>query len=183
MNDKIHYLLASALLGVMTSSALEQKPAQRELDGPVPAEFKDVKPVRSSRLARSSNPPKDSYAKLKGSRLEKLKLLNGDGISGKFLGIRDGKILWRHPSFNDSVQVKSADIAEIRLFPAAGKSRRHNCTVELVNGDTLQGDLIELSETELVLDTWYGGRLKLPRSSVRVIRPGQAANLVIYVRC
>ena len=180
MNDKIHYLLASALLGVMTSSALEQKPVQRELDGPVPAEFKDVKPVRSSRLARSSNPPKDSYAKLKGSRLEKLKLLNGDGISGKFLGIRDGKILWRHPSFNDSVQVKSADIAEIRLFPAAGKSRRHNCTVELVNGDTLQGDLIELSETELVLDTWYGGRLKLPRSSVRVIRPGRAANLVIY---
>ncbi|WP_288362950.1 hypothetical protein, partial [uncultured Spongiibacter sp.] len=110
---------------------------------------------------------KDAATKSKGPRLEKLKLLNGDNISGKFLGIRDGKILWQHPSFNASVQVKSVDIDEIRLFPGAGKSRRHNCTVELVNGDTLQGDLIELSETELVLDTWYGGQLKLPRSSVR----------------
>ena len=181
MNDKICYFLASAWLGgVMALSALDQKPAQREVDAPAPAGLQAVKPVRSSELARSSNPPKDTAAKSKAPRLEKLKLLNGDDISGKFLGIKDGKILWQHPSFSGLIQVKSADISEIRLFPMAAKSRRHNCTVELVNGDTLQGDLIELSETELVLDTWYGGRLKLPRNSVRVLRPGQTADRIIY---
>ena len=181
MNDKIRYLLTSILLcGSMALPGLEQKPLQREVDDPAPAEFKDVKPARSSELARSSNPPKDVSVKATEPRPEKLKLLNGDNISGKFLGLKDGKVLWQHPSFKNSVLVNSADVAEIRLFPGAGKSRRHNCTVELVNGDTLQGDLNELSETELILDTWYGGRLKLPRSSVRVLRPGQAHDLVVY---
>ena len=102
-----------------------QKPAQREVDAPALEGIQAVKPVRSSGLARSSNPPKDAAAKSKVPRLEKLKLLNGDDISGKFLGIKDGNILWQHPSFSGLIQVKSADISEIRLFPMAAKSRRH----------------------------------------------------------
>ena len=174
-------MMALGLLGYVSAAyALELEPPEREGGVQLPEILQAVKPVRSTLLARTSNPPKTDVVQSKEVRLEKLKLLNGDGISGKFLGIKNGEVLWKHPSFNASVAVKSGDVADIRLFPGPGKSRRHNCTVELVNGDLFQGDLIELTQADLVLDTWYGGRLKLPRKTVRVLRPGQSVSRVVY---
>ena len=147
---------------------------------PAGGELKDAKPVRSSTPTRTSNPPKQATVQAPKNRPDKLKFLNGDDLTGKFQGIQDGQVIWRHPSIAEPVRVKLDAVQQIRMVPPAGKIRQHNCQVELVNGDKFQGDLIELSETELVLDTWYGGLLKMPRKFVRYIRPGQSSSRILY---
>ena len=147
---------------------------------PVGGELKDAKPVRSSTPARTSNPPKPVPAQAPKDRPDKLKFLNGDDLTGKFQGIQDGQVIWRHPSIAEPVRVKLDAVEQIRMVSAGGKRRPHNCSVELVNGDIFQGDLIELTETELVIDTWYGGLLKMPRKFVRYLRPGQTSSRILY---
>jgi hypothetical protein len=151
-----------------------------QLEVQVGAELKDTKPVRSSTPARTSNPPQQAPVQAAKNRTDKLKFLNGDNLSGKFQGIQDGQVIWRHPSIAEPVRVKLDAVEQIRMVTPAGKQRQHNCSVELVNGDTFQGDLIELTETELVIDTWYGGLLKMPRKSVRYLRPGQSSSRILY---
>jgi len=201
MNDKLRLWLFPAFVGTALYVSAQPGPVPgfrlgkggevvpaRQLALPVPGqipvvnggELKDAQPVRSSTPARTSNPPKAKAPVKPKERPDKLKFLNGDSLSGRFQGIIDGNVVWQYPAFTEPAKVKLSAVEQIRIIPRDKKNLKHNCSVELVNGDWFTGDLVSLNEEGLELDTWYGGRLKLPRQHVRFVRPGQVSSRILY---
>ncbi|MSR43021.1 MAG: PDZ domain-containing protein [Pedosphaera sp.] len=109
-------------------------------------------------------------AEIPSPRAGSLYLTNGDVFSGEFV-VFDPKqgLQWRHPAAKTPWLVAVESLAKIELHPVATPKelRRHNTHVRLVNGDVLAGDVIELDAAQLTLDTWYAGRLNLPRAALR----------------
>ena len=59
----------------------------------------------------------------------------------------------------------------------AGKDAQR---VGLTNKDQLPGTVVALDEKALTLDTWYAGRLVIPRAMLREITPLSEAGAVLY---
>ena len=153
---------------------------QAEVVKELPAELRDLPAARSETASRTSKPAPASAPKVSEKALDKLKLLNGDLLSGKFAGMKDGSVLWEHAAFNTVVAVDGGQLESLNLVDPGSAGKQHGSSVELVNGDMLQGDLVELNADSLLLDTWYGGKLEIPRKSVLALRPGLKSARVIY---
>ena len=162
--------------GFPLPAAIQQPDAVRE----IPAELKNLPAARSEVPARTSKPVPAAQAKVPAKAYDKLKLLNGDLLSGKFTGMKDGAVLWEHPAFNTVVAVDGQKLESLSLVGPGSTGKQHGSSVELINGDMLQGDLVELNDKSLLLDTWYGGKLEIPRESVLALRPGLKSARVIY---
>jgi len=141
---------------------------------PVPNLFKRV-PVRAS---TSTAIPAIKSQK----QVEAVHLLNGDVLQGKFIAFNDKSgLVWRHPSIKPDLQVDPEQIARITFAPndkAATKPMRSR--VALANGDQLAGDLTELTDKQLLLNTWYAGRISIDRKAVRTLVPGETPLSVYY---
>src|SRR5271166_4238830 len=101
-----------------------------------------------------------------------LAFLNKDQLHGYLLGIdADGSLHWQSPEARDPIIFKSGEVSQIKLDshkPAAASSEAR---IALTNGDILPGNIISLDDRTLALDTWYAGRLSLPRTMLRSILP------------
>ena len=121
-----------------------------------------------------------SAAEAPPPRSGRLFLDNGDLFAGELLqGDPKEGLLWKHPAAKWPWSVAWERAAKVEFIPAvsAGESKPQRATVRLVNGDTLAGDVVELADNRLLLETWYAGRLQLPRAAVRRISfntPGRA---------
>ncbi len=108
---------------------------------------------------------------------------NGDLLYGALHSIRpqDG-LRWTHPDAAVPLVFGLPHCTEVHLGAAAPLASlpAHLCHVRLVNGDELSGALVSLDAASLVLDTWFAGRLKLPRASVRSLTPAAEPGTVIY---
>jgi hypothetical protein len=100
---------------------------------------------------------------------------NGDLLFGKLQGVdQETGIRWTRsdalePFLFDRAQVTQVDFA-------AGKRRESTpstnmCYVVLQNGDQLSGDLLGYDGQNVALDTWFGGRMEIPKASVALIVP------------
>ena len=103
-------------------------------------------------------------------RTGSLHLSNGDIFSGELVGF-DAKegLQWKHPAAKAPWIIAPESLARLELHPAVvpREQRRHSALVRLVNGDTLVGDVVGLNAEHLLLETWYAGRLSLPRFALR----------------
>ena len=168
MSVRFTFLLFAAFSGL---SIMAQKDALK------PAELKVAK---SKAISRTSRPVKPSEIKSE-QRPDRIKLLNGDSFSGKFMGIHDGYLLWQHPSFMGPVQVVAKDVSSVHLESAQAKNEKsHDCVVSLISGGRLSGKLAGLSEEVVALETWYGGRLQIAREFVRSVEPGMKPERLVY---
>ena len=110
-----------------------------------------------------------------------LRLLNGDVFRGDFKGFNEnGELVWSHPAIEPELRVNPSQLAKLTLTPAESEKRDHNGLVRLINGDKLVGDVRSLDEDKLVLDTWYGNKITLKRSSVQTLIPGQIKTESLY---
>ncbi len=145
-----------------------------------PVDVPDVEPLRSTDPARTSKPPKKQKSMPKAKREEKLSLLNGNTISGKFMGMNGGDVLWKSESFDKVISVKGADIASLELSAPEDKGGAATSTIELVNGDNFQGNVVSLDAEGMTVETWFGGKLKIAREALGAIRPGREQSNVLY---
>jgi hypothetical protein len=95
---------------------------------------------------------------------------NGDLLYGQLLAI-DGQsaVLWQHPDAAQPIEFKPDSIAQVD-FPARKNSialSNNACRVLLVNGDSLEGELVSCDREAIALQTWYAGRLSIPRTSLQ----------------
>jgi len=95
---------------------------------------------------------------------------DGDLLYGKLLAIDAGSsVRWQHPDASQPIDFKPDAVAEID-FPAstnAAVSTNEDCRLLLANGDTLEGSLDSCNHENITLQTWYAGRLTLPRTSLQ----------------
>ena len=95
---------------------------------------------------------------------------NGDLLYGQLLAIDPtGAVLWRHPDAAQPIEFKLDTIAQID-FPAPKISTapsNNACRLLLANGDSLEGGLVSSDREAIALQTWYAGRLSIPRASLQ----------------
>ncbi len=101
---------------------------------------------------------------------ESLVFRNGDVLYGKLLAIQPrSAVRWQHPDAAEPIEFKPESIAEVD-FPAhkAPASPANDlCRITCVNGDALDGALVAGDHDTLTLETWYAGKLKLPRGGLQ----------------
>ncbi len=79
-----------------------------------------------------------------------------------------------HADIAGKLHIKAEALRQINLnpVPTPAAARRHGALVHLFNGDELAGDIIKLTEQSLEFDTWYAGKLSIPRAEVQWLVPG-----------
>ncbi len=108
---------------------------------------------------------------------------SGDLLYGTLHSIKPAEGLrWTHPDVAAPILFALTNFSEVHLgSPPQPVSRPPNfCHVKLVNDDELSGGLVSLDADALVLDTWYAGRVTLPRARVKSFTPVPAPAAVIY---
>jgi len=110
---------------------------------------------------------------------DSLAFLNKDQLHGFLLAIdADGSLHWQSPEARDPIVFKSGEVAQIKLDSHKPAATTSEARIALTNGDILPGNIVSLDAQTLALDTWYAGRLSLPRAMLRSIMPmSDAANL------
>ena len=63
-------------------------------------------------------------------------------------------------------------LLNLKHAPPPAAARRHGALVYLFNGDELSGDIIKLTDQSLEFDTWYAGKISIPRAQVQWLVPG-----------
>jgi hypothetical protein len=95
---------------------------------------------------------------------------NGDLLYGKLLAIdAHSAIRWQHSDAAATIEFKPDNIAQIDFPPPKDLMAHSNnaCRLLLANGDLLEGSLVSCDRDALVLQTWYAGRLNIPRASLQ----------------
>lgn len=100
---------------------------------------------------------------------------NGDLLFGKLQNIdRDAGIQWHRPDALEPFLFDRAHVTQID-FALAKRSEAppstNLCYIVLHNGDQLGGELLGYDGQNVSLDTWFAGRLELPKASVALIVP------------
>ncbi|MGP8202089.1 MAG: hypothetical protein ACLQU4_21590 [Limisphaerales bacterium] len=101
---------------------------------------------------------------------DSLLLRNGDLLYGRLAAIdAPSAVEWRHPDAAQPIQFKPDSIAQID-FPAPNNAAAPSntaCRLLLANGDALEGNFISCDREAVALQTWYAGRLSIPRASLQ----------------
>ena len=109
-----------------------------------------------------------------------IRFLNADRLHGNITGIKDEKLELTSPISDDTLRFALDRLAEIRLADRPYKPGEHQAIVELTNGDEFKGDIIDLNDEHLVLDTWFAGELKIERLMLKSLRPNSGLIKILY---
>ena len=113
---------------------------------------------------------------------ESVRFIKGDFLHGTLIGFnkKDG-FLWRHEGIRSEIHIDPAKISRITLQPRdSSKAKSHRARVQLLSGDELPGEILEMDAEHLKLETWYAGPLSIRRNAVSVILPGEAGGKLVY---
>ncbi len=101
---------------------------------------------------------------------DSLSFRNGDFLYGRLMGIdNQGAVHWKHPDSGGAIDFEPGAISQIDFPTRTNTAPRaeNTCRLLLNDGSSLEGDLVSCDRSELVLQTWYAGRLNIAREALR----------------
>lgn len=109
-------------------------------------------------------------------------MTDGGRFEAEFLGVEGGKgMVWRHPAFEGVRYISQAGLRQLRLSAAdAPKRRSHTARVRFRNGDELAINLSGLNANAMQMETWFAGKLSVPRQHLAWLVPGGEGELVYH---
>ena len=128
-------------------------------------------------------PPARSQPSGSVSAKDALVFRNGDFLYGALQSIdSENGVRWRHAEALGPIDFNTNNISQIYFQSRAEREveRANTCRVQLGNEDELEGNLISCDREKIVLETWYAGKLEIPRRIAQVIRPVPADRSAIY---
>ncbi len=112
-----------------------------------------------------------------------IELLDGDTLKGTFVGFDvETGVKWRHSAVKTDIEFLTDSLSRIQLFPRSQQLEPGQSTqIDLVTGEVLSGELLELNDRHLILNAWYSrNSLRIPREKIMAIRPGSEELGLIY---
>ncbi|HTG45099.1 MAG TPA: hypothetical protein VK633_11270, partial [Verrucomicrobiae bacterium] len=110
----------------------------------------------------------------KGGR-DALLFKNGDVLFGSLTSIDPEEgIKWTRADALNEFRFLPAKVAQLDFAtgsPPAAQASSNLCSVQLSNGDQLQGELVYYDGEKLKLKTWFAGELEMPKSAVALVVP------------
>lgn len=103
---------------------------------------------------------------------------NGDTLHGAMAGCDKEGLHWQTVYDQHPVTVTTKFLTEIRLHPRKSPDNAQQPANEVIlfNGDVLPGTVVSFNGKSFLVDTWYAGRLTIPRAEVSAV----TASAVIY---
>lgn len=157
---KRDFILACCLLQIIFFISFEVKGAINLENLPIPAPFRQVIQNVVTNLDKPVSVP---------NIYDIIQFANGDSLHGNLIMI-DGlqTVVFKSPEAKNEIEFFTTNITDIQLVKKTNQSSgKIECAVKLVNGDELPGSLVTLDKEQLILQTWYGGELKIKRNTVR----------------
>ncbi|MGZ8901115.1 MAG: hypothetical protein ACXW3Z_13560 [Limisphaerales bacterium] len=100
---------------------------------------------------------------------------NGDLLFGELQSIdQESGIRWHRSDALNAFQFAKERVTQVEFAvarPAEATPTTNMCSIQLQNGDQIQGDLVEYDGEKVTLDTWFAGRLVLPKAAISLIVP------------
>ena len=127
--------------------------------------------------------PKDGEKSPAAEQGDVLQFLNRDSLHGSLLAIDPQTgVRWRSPEAREAIEFNTARLAEIRLAPhkVNAPPEKDAFRIVMTNNDELEGSVISLDGETLELDTWYAGRLSIPRAMIKNMTPRRQNSATIY---
>ena len=112
-----------------------------------------------------------------------IELLDGDALKGTFVGFDvETGVKWRHSAVKTDIEFMTDSLSKIQLFPRLQPLEPgQNTEIDLVTGEVLSGELLELNDRHLILNAWYSrNSLRIPREKILSIRPEAEELGLIY---
>ena len=110
----------------------------------------------------------------KAAAKELLLFRNGDLLLGNLESIGSNKsVVWRRSDVSQPMEFNGTNISEIQ-FAAAKKpalNTTNACRIELSNGDSIEGALLQLNSEKITLETAFAGKMVFPRKAVTALEP------------
>jgi len=105
---------------------------------------------------------------------------NGDQLTGQLTALSQETLSWESMILKEPAEFDLKHVVDLSMpaetgvrdgFPAG-----HVATLEMTNGDTIQGQLAGLTDEEVRLNTWYAGEMVFRRVNVKEVLISQAPN-------
>jgi hypothetical protein len=111
-----------------------------------------------------------------------LNFVNGDQLHGHFNGIAaDSSLLWKRDDVGGDVKFKPSELRRVVLRGGDPlNSLRSFSHIGTVNGDRIPGQIRELDDKRVLIDTEYAGVLEFPRDQVGLLAPSPLGGRVLY---
>lgn len=108
------------------------------------------------------------------TNLDLLEFISGDTLRGRFLGWEAGKgIRWQHDGVQGELLVIPDKIRRFRLQRSPQRATKPlSARLFFHNGDHLSAEVLSVDEQNITFDSWYIGKLQVPRAAI--------SNIVLY---
>src|SRR4051812_4995635 len=111
----------------------------------------------------------------------KIQFFNRDQINGNVDSIATDRIVWNSPVLEKPAPFRLDKILELDLQSEShGFAEGYEAVVSLTNGDTLRGQISSVTDDTIELETWFAGKLKLSRPTVKSIRIEELPTLLFH---
>ena len=108
-----------------------------------------------------------------------VRFVNNDQLSGKLESLSTDRLLWKSPILEAPTSFFLKSVLDLNLAPEHPiRDARHEALLTLTNGDTVNGQLLAVSDDAIELDTWFAGHLKFRRVMVKSIQINERASYI-----
>lgn len=105
---------------------------------------------------------------------------NGDQLTGEVLELSTERLTWRSQILKEPAEFDNRYVMDLQMPSGSARPEKavaaHEATLEMTNGDSIQGTLTGLTETEIRLRTWYAGEMVFRRVNVRAVNIAKASD-------
>jgi len=128
------------------------------------------------------NPNDTTAAAEKPAQSDLLRFANKDSLHGSFLAVDKDGVHFKSLEAKDPIVFQTANLSDVRLdsHKPPANATQPTQAVTLTNNDELPGTLVSMDDKSLVLDTWYAGKLTIPRAMIKGITPLKTGGGTLY---
>jgi hypothetical protein len=110
-----------------------------------------------------------------------IRFVNGDHLTGTPLSLDNKGIVWKSPLIERPVPFLKEKILDVTLPTHTPdlKAMDHEAVVTLNKGGIVRGQLSEVTDDAVVIDTWYAGQLRFNRVMVESVNI-EPSDLILY---
>ncbi|MEP2777681.1 MAG: hypothetical protein ABJQ29_09225 [Luteolibacter sp.] len=105
---------------------------------------------------------------------------NGDQLTGEVLGLSVEKLTWKSQILKEPAEFDIRYVMDLNMPSGDAQPAKapaaHEATLEMTNGDSIQGALSGLTDEEIRLKTWYAGEMVFRRVNVKSVKITQASD-------
>ncbi len=109
-----------------------------------------------------------------------IRFQNGDQLTGQMEALSVEQLTWSSEILKEPAEFDLKHVVDVTMPPRLNSPEGqtgHQASLQMTNGDSINGRLAGLTDDEIRLNTWYAGELTFRRVNVQSVEISQAADI------